>query len=72
MISRIKNMLSRINNDEKGMEALQTVLIIAIAAIILAFAYKIFNGNSNTDASGGSQTVVEWVVGVLNNILKWK
>jgi hypothetical protein len=72
MITRIKNTLSRIHKDEKGMEALQTVLIIAIAAIILAFAYKIFNGNSNTDADGGSQTVVEWVVGVLNNILKWK
>ena len=72
MITRIKNTLSRIHKDEKGMEALQTVLIIAIAAIILAFAYKIFNGNSNTDAEGTSQTVVEWVVGVLDNILQWR
>jgi len=54
------------------MEALQTVLIIAIAAIILAFAYKIFNGNSNTDADGSNMTIVDWVIQGINNIVKWK
>ncbi|MEN9556831.1 MAG: hypothetical protein RLZZ232_3117 [Planctomycetota bacterium] len=72
MINRVKNTLRRIHNDEKGMEALQVVLILAIAAIILAFAYKIFNGNSDTDANGSNMTIVQWVLQGINNIVKWK
>ena len=72
MINRVKNTLRRIHNDEKGMEALQVVLILAIAAIILAFAYKIFTGNSDTDANGSNMTIVQWVLQGINNIVKWK
>jgi hypothetical protein len=72
MITSAKNALRRIHNDEEGMEALQTVLIIAIAAIILAFAYKIFNGNSDTDADGSNMTIVDWVIQGINNIVKWR
>jgi hypothetical protein len=72
MITSAKNTLRRIHNDEEGMEALQTVLIIAIAAIILAFVYKIFSGGGDTDAGDSSTTIVKWVTDSIGKILKWK
>ena len=36
VISNMRNRLAKFNNDERGMETLQVVLIIAVAAIILA------------------------------------
>ncbi len=64
----------RLHNEEEGMEALQTVLIIAIAAIILAFAYKIFGGggDNQTETEGTDTTVAGWVVNVVGNLVKWK
>ena len=73
-INKFKAALTRIHREEEGMEALQTVLIIAIAAIILAFAYKIFGGGSDntTDTKGGETTIAGWVVKVVNNVTGWK
>ena len=36
MLTKIKNYLKKFHKDEKGLEALQVILIVAIAAIILA------------------------------------
>ncbi len=33
----LKNAIARIHNDERGMETLQTVMLIAVAAIVLLF-----------------------------------
>ena len=35
-VTNLRNRIARFHNNESGMEALQTVLIIAVAAIILA------------------------------------
>ena len=74
LISSLKNRLVRIHREEEGMEALQTVLIMAIAAIILAFAYKVFGGggDNQTTTEGSQTTVAGWVVNVVNNLVKWK
>ena len=73
-INKFRTVLTRIHREEEGMEALQTVLIIAIAAIILAFAYKIFGGGSanETDTAGSNTTIAGWVVNVVNNVVAWK
>ncbi len=70
----LKNSMTRLHNEEEGMEALQTVLIIAIAAIILAFAYKVFGGggDNQTETEGTSTTVAGWVINVVNNVVAWK
>ena len=72
--AKTRSVLCRLHNEEEGMEALQTVLIIAIAAIILAFAYKIFGGggDNQTETAGTSTTVAGWVVNVVGNLVKWK
>lgn len=75
LTKRVKGVFSRIHRNEEGMEALQVVLIIALAAIILAFAYKMFGGQSQneTDTGEGSNgNVVKWVRKVLDNIFNWK
>lgn len=35
-ISKLRQRFAKFNNDERGMETLQVVLIVAVAAIILA------------------------------------
>jgi len=74
MLSNLKATVARIHREEEGMETLQVVLIIAFAAIILAFAYKIFGGGSSnqTDTAGANNTVVGWVQSTMNNIFNWK
>jgi hypothetical protein len=66
--------LKDVHQEEEGMEALQTVLIVALAAIVLAFAYKIYGGNSgnDVDADDGNNTVVGWVLSRINNIFGFK
>ena len=73
-INKFKAALARIHREEEGMEALQTVLILAIAAIVLAFAYKIFGGGSDntTETAGGDTTIAGWVIKVVNNVTGWK
>ena len=73
-LTSLKNSITRLHNEEDGMEALQTVLIIAIAAIILAFAYKVFGGggDNQTETSGTNTTIAGWVVNVVNNVVAWK
>ena len=74
LIQKTKNAFTRLHKNEDGMEALQTVLIIALAAIILAFAYKLFGGTSqnttDTESSGG--TVTDWISKVMGNLFKFK
>lgn len=75
IVNRAKRVLGRVHRNEDGMEALQVVLIIALAAIILAFAYKMFGGESDneTDTGEGSNgNVVKWVREVMDNIFNWK
>ena len=37
LMNRLATSVKRFHNEEKGMEALQVVLIIAVAAVIMAF-----------------------------------
>ena len=73
-LSNLKSTMIRIHREEEGMEALQAVLIIAIGAIILAFAYKVFGGDSTdkTDTDYSDTTVVGWVRKTVSNITQWK
>jgi hypothetical protein len=50
--------LRRIHNDERGLETLQVVMIIAVAAIILAFI-KLFW----TNIVGWFHKVSDWISG---------
>jgi len=74
LIANTRTALKAVHEGEEGMEALQTVLIIALAAIILAFAYKMFGGNSSNDSDSddGDNTVIGWVLERLNNVFGWK
>ena len=35
MLSQVKNLVAKFHNDEDGIEAIQVVMIVAIAAVIL-------------------------------------
>lgn len=56
--------LRRIHEDERGLETLQVVMIIAIAAIVLALVKYFWD----TAGNGG---VKQWVTNLINAILKW-
>ena len=73
LVTRVKSRFARLNKQDDGLEALQVVLIIALAAIILAFAYNVFGGSSNNDTDTASDdSVVAWVTRVLTNIFSFK
>ena len=73
-LARLNASLKALHEDEDGMEALQVVLILAVAAIVLAFAYKIFGGDSSndTDTSRGTSTIADWIGERLDNLFSWK
>lgn len=52
-LQRLTDGLRRIHQEEEGMEALQTVLIMALATVVLAFAYKMMSGNGSGEGQGG-------------------
>ncbi len=52
--TNLRNRLAAFHKNEDGMEALQMVLIIAIAAIILALVVRVW------------PTISEWVVKMIN------
>ena len=52
--------LTRFHNDERGLEALQVVMIIAVAALVLALV-KLFWSD-----------VKNWVTSLVGDILGWK
>ncbi len=44
IVNYLKNRVTKFHNNEKGMETLQVVLIIAVAAIILALIVNQWDG----------------------------
>lgn len=61
-IRRVRNVVSRLHNEEDGMETLQMVIIMAFGAIVLAFAYSMFGGNTQKNGGEGKdQTIAGWV-----------
>lgn len=58
-IAKLTRSLSHFRDDENGMETLQTVAVITVAALILLFAYKYVWG----DASGGIKAWTMKIVG---------
>ena len=57
LMNRVANSVKRFHNEEKGMEALQVVLIIAVAAVILAFFVRFW------------PEVRDWAEEVINNLI---
>lgn len=51
------NLLKRLHQEEEGLETLQVVMIIAVAAIVLAVVKKIWDNN-----------IKQWVAGTIQNI----
>jgi len=43
MWQKIRNAIRRLHRDERGMEAMQTVMIIAIAALVIVVVVKFGN-----------------------------
>ena len=56
------NALKKVWHEEEGMEALQVVLIIAVAALVLAFLYKTFGGSGSDDGTNTTVSENETVV----------
>jgi Flp pilus assembly pilin Flp len=56
----MKKFLARFHEDERGLEALQVVMIIAIAALILAFV-KTFWGDVKTWFKQLSDPIIQWL-----------
>lgn len=67
--------LKKVWHEEEGMEALQVVLIIAVAALVLAFLYKTFGGSGSDDGTkttvSENETVVSWFNARVDSIFKW-
>lgn len=55
----MKNRLKRFHRDERGLEALQVILIVAIAAIILA-ALKMFWADIRDLLKSSVQSITGW------------
>ena len=55
-LSTIKRQIRSFDQDERGMETLQTVLIIAVAAMILALVVSQWD------------TISDWVVNAINQV----
>ena len=53
LITNVSRSLKRVHQTEEGMEALQTVLIMALATVVLSFAYKMMSGDGSGTGSGG-------------------
>jgi len=73
-MNKLTNALARIHQEEDGMEALQVVLILTVAAIVLAFVYKIFGGASanDTETTKGTNTIAGWIGERIDNMFNWK
>ncbi len=56
----LKNAIARIHNDERGMETLQTVMLIAVAAIVLLFVKMYW------------EQIKEWFEGLVDQVLGWE
>lgn len=55
----LKAALKRFHNDERGLEALQVVMILAVAAIVMMLVQKNYG------------QIKEWVEGLLDRITGW-
>ncbi len=56
----LKHAIARIHNDERGMETLQTVMLIAVAAIVLLFVKMYW------------EQIKEWFEGLVDQVLGWE
>ena len=59
-LTSIKNRIARFHNNQKGLETLQVVLIIAVAAVILAFIVNSWD------------TISEWAGQVIQDIVDFE
>lgn len=53
--------LKRLHRDEAGMEAVQVVLIVAIAAVVLLVVKSLWDGSIKTWFSDNVTNVTKWV-----------
>lgn len=58
--TKIKSQLNKFHNDEAGLEALQVVMIIAIAAVFLIFIKTQWN------------TIKSWAEGLIKGVTDFK
>ena len=56
----LKNTLARIHQDERGMETLQTVMLIAVAAIVLLFVKMYW------------EDIKDWFSELVDQVLGWE
>jgi hypothetical protein len=68
-IRRVRNVVSRLHNEEDGMESLQMVIIMAFGAIVLAFAYSMFGGTNSRDGNKAKGGIAEWVWDFVKDIM---
>ena len=59
----IKTLAKQFHEDEDGLEALQVVMIIAVAAVALIFV------KSQWDGDGG---IKQWVTELISSVTGWK
>ena len=59
MKTTLKNAIARFHNDQRGMETLQTVMLIAVAAIVLLFVKTYW------------EEIQDWFSGLVDQILDW-
>ena len=56
----LKNAVARFHNDQRGMETLQTVMLIAVAAIVLLFVKTYW------------EEIQDWFSGLVDQVLDWE
>ncbi len=64
-MKKLGTILGKFNRDEQGMEALQTVAILGIAAIILGGVYFIWNEATINNEAGGILTQITTKLGAI-------
>ncbi len=71
-IRRVRNVVSRLHNEEDGMETLQMVIIMAFGAIVLAFSYRMFGGSGDGGKVTDTNTIGGWVWSMVGKIIGFK
>ena len=64
MFQNLRKKVGQFHEDERGLEALQVVMIIAVAALCLILV-KTFWGDQN-------KGIVKWFTGFMNTVLGWQ
>jgi hypothetical protein len=73
MAARIGRIAGSFHADEEGNETIQTVGIVAIAMIILAYLYKfVWGGTPGGDEGGEGGGISKWLTDIVGVVTKFK